>query len=93
MERLDCRNAPTVSYAAGLLAALKDPSPEVRCCALFALRSTAHLPLLPALEGMLSDDTVVERWCSTVAKMAAEQIQWLRETHERRAQRRTPYDR
>lgn len=75
-----------------LLAALKDPSPEVRSCAVHALGCTAHLPLLPALEAMLSDQTPVEGWNSTVAAMAAEQIEWLRDTAERRAQRRPPYD-
>jgi len=77
---------------AALLSALNDPSPEVRYCAVFALGSTGHLPLLPALERMLSDDSPVPGWIGTVASCAAEQMEWLRRAADRRASRSPPYN-
>ena len=80
------------SAAAASVSALNDPSPEVRNCAVFALGSTGHLPLLPALERMLSDNSPVPGWIGTVASYAAEQIEWLRGTAKRRASRSPPFD-
>ncbi|WP_205525464.1 HEAT repeat domain-containing protein [Pyxidicoccus trucidator] len=60
-----------------LLDALKDPSPEVRYCALFALGSSNHPPLIPALKEMLADKTPVEGWVGTVADAASRAIEWI----------------
>ncbi|MFY1830949.1 HEAT repeat domain-containing protein [Myxococcus fulvus] len=65
-----------------LLAALKDSSPEVRYCALFALGATAHPPLIPAMEAMLADKTPVPGWVGTVATSAANALESLRDKHE-----------
>ncbi|WP_223748018.1 HEAT repeat domain-containing protein [Myxococcus faecalis] len=61
-----------------LLAALKDSSPEVRYCALFALGATAHPPLVPAMEAMLVDETPVPGWVGTVATSAANALEHLK---------------
>ncbi|MGE6756588.1 HEAT repeat domain-containing protein [Corallococcus interemptor] len=67
-----------------LLEALKDPSPEVRYCAVHALGSTGHPPLLPALREMLQDTTPAPGWVGTVSSQASERIEWLEHMHEQR---------
>ncbi|WP_375759056.1 HEAT repeat domain-containing protein [Corallococcus exercitus] len=58
-----------------LVAALKDPSPEVRYCSIFALGSTRHQPLIPVLEGLLGDHTEVPGWVGTIGSEAANAIE------------------
>jgi HEAT repeat protein len=68
-----------------LLDALKDPSPEVRYCSLFALGATKHPPLIPVLKEMLADQTPVPGWVGTVASSAAnaiEGIEWAEEVRQ-----------
>jgi HEAT repeat protein len=60
-----------------LLDALKDPSPEVRYCSLFALGATNHPPLIPMLKAMLADQTPVPGWVGTVAYSAAQAIEGI----------------
>lgn len=57
--------------------ALKDPSPEVRYCAVHALGATRHPPLIPVLKEMLEDQTPVEGWVGTVGDEAARAIEWI----------------
>ncbi|WP_244221921.1 HEAT repeat domain-containing protein [Corallococcus exercitus] len=67
-----------------LLEALKDPSPEVRYCAVHALGNTGHPPLRPALQEMIQDRTPVPGWVGTVSSQASESMEWLESMHERR---------
>lgn len=66
---------------AALRGALKDPSPEVRYCAVHALGSTRHRPLIPVIEELLEDRTPVPGWMGTVgdeARRALEFLTWPR---------------
>lgn len=67
-----------------LLEALNDASPEVRYCALHALGTTGHPPLLPAMEKMLEDKTPVPGWLGTVSDEAARAIEFLGLKHRSR---------
>ncbi|RKH72916.1 HEAT repeat domain-containing protein [Corallococcus aberystwythensis] len=67
-----------------LLEALKDPSPEVRYCAVHALGNTGHPPLLPVLQEMRQDPTPVPGWAGTVSSQASESMEWLERMHENR---------
>ena len=67
-----------------LLEALKDPSPEMRYCAVHALGNTGHPPLLPALREMLQDTTPAPGWVGTVSSQASESMEWLESMHEQR---------
>lgn len=70
----------SVKFEAGvaaLSAALKDLSPEVRYCALFALGSTRQRSLVPLIEGMLNDRTPVPGWFGTVGDEAARALEWI----------------
>jgi HEAT repeat protein len=62
---------------AALTAALKDPSPEVRYCAVHALGATRHRPLMPLIERMLDDKTLVPGWIGTVGDEAARALEWM----------------
>ncbi len=62
---------------AALLEALKDPSPEVRYCAVHALGSTRHRPLIPVLEEMLLDKTPVPGWMGTVGDEAGRALEFM----------------
>lgn len=57
--------------------ALKDPSPEVRYCAVNTLGATRHPPLIPVIEAMLEDKTPVEGWVGTVADEAARALEFM----------------
>jgi HEAT repeat protein len=65
-----------------LIGGLDDPSPEVRYCAVHALGTTGHLPLIPVLQGMLADETPVEGWIGTVGGQAGSSLEHLQEVHE-----------
>ncbi len=60
-----------------LLVALKDPSPEVRYCAVNALGATRHQPLIPVLERMVEDKTPVPGWLGTVGDEARRALEWI----------------
>jgi HEAT repeat protein len=60
-----------------LIDGLKDPSPEVRYCAVNALGSTGHPPLEPVIRGMLRDSTPVKGWIGTVGDEASRALEWL----------------
>jgi len=64
-----------------LVDALKDPSPEVRYCAVNALGSTGHTPLIPVLQEMLADQTPVKGWAGTVGDEAARALERLEGAH------------
>lgn len=67
-----------------LLDALKDPSPEVRYCAVHALGATGHPPLIPKLTEMLEDETPVDGWVGTVGDEARRALEWLEGMHTMR---------
>jgi len=70
-------SGPFEAGVAALTAALHDPSPEVRYCALFALGATKHRPLIPLIEGLLGDDTPVPGWVGTVGDEARRAVEWI----------------
>ncbi|MFP2905711.1 HEAT repeat domain-containing protein [Pyxidicoccus sp. 3LFB2] len=74
---MDKRSPEFEGAVQALLDSLKDPSPEVRYCALFALGATRHPPLIPALQELLADKTPVEGWAGTVSDEAARAIERL----------------
>lgn len=67
-----------------LIDGLKDPSPEVRYCAVNALGSTGHLPLEPVIRGMLMDSTPVKGWIGTVGDEASRALECLELAHSMR---------
>lgn len=73
--KMDSREVEVAVKA--LLDSLRDPSPEVRYCALFALGATKHPPLIPALKELLADKTPVAGWVGTVADAASRAIEWI----------------
>ncbi|WP_244982099.1 HEAT repeat domain-containing protein [Corallococcus exercitus] len=73
-----------------LLEALKDPSPEVRYCAVNALGCTGHLPLIPALEEMRDDKTPAPGWVGTVSDEASRALEWIVGMHEMRIKNGVP---
>lgn len=73
--RTDSRDFETGVHA--LLHALEDPSPEVRYCAVHALGSTGHPPLIPMIEKMFEDKTPVPGWMGTVADEASRAREWI----------------
>jgi len=78
---------------AALLTALKDPETEVRHCAVHALGATGYLPLLPALQAMLSDRTPIKGLGQTIGDIAAERMEWLQELHQSRVENPSLYER
>ncbi|MFP2895826.1 HEAT repeat domain-containing protein [Corallococcus sp. 4LFB] len=70
-----------------LLDALKDPSVEVRYCAVNALGCTGHLPLIPTLEEMREDKTPAPGWVGTVSDEASRALEWIVGAHEMRIKR------
>ncbi|AGC44519.1 HEAT repeat-containing PBS lyase [Myxococcus stipitatus DSM 14675] len=64
-----------------LAAALKDPSPEVRYCAVHALGTTGHPPVKTMLEEMLVDQNRAEGWVGTVGEAASRAIETLELAH------------
>ncbi|WAS87970.1 MULTISPECIES: HEAT repeat domain-containing protein [unclassified Corallococcus] len=73
-----------------LLDALKDPSPEVRYCAVNALGTTGHLPLIPTLEAMREDKTPAPGWVGTVSDEASRALEWIVGMHEMRIKNGIP---
>ncbi|WP_227027415.1 HEAT repeat domain-containing protein [Corallococcus soli] len=80
--KLDSKEAEAAIKA--LLAALKDPSPEVRYCAINTLGATGHLPLIPVLKEMLADQTPVPGWVGTVGEEASRALDWIGRAHSQR---------
>ncbi|WP_233595459.1 MULTISPECIES: HEAT repeat domain-containing protein [Corallococcus] len=64
--------------------ALNDPSPEVRYCAVNALGSTGHPPLIPVLQEMRGDRTPIPGWVGTVSEEASRAIEALEGLHRMR---------
>jgi HEAT repeat protein len=63
-----------------LVRALGDDSGEVRFWATFALGSIADESVIPALEKLTRDRTMVKGWW-TVGKEARDAIRWIRNRH------------
>jgi len=77
----------TARFEAGvsaLVGALHDPSPEVRGCSALALGSTGHLPLVPTIAQLLSDDARGTSFHGGEKDAAEEAIDDLRRTNEHR---------
>lgn len=60
-----------------LIAATKDPSPEVRYCAANTIGASGYLPLRPHLEALLGDRDPVEGWVGSVADEAERSLEFL----------------
>lgn len=72
------RATGTDAFEAGVKAlvdASKDPSPEVRYCAAFALGAAGHPPLAPVLKALLEDSTPVPGWVGTVGDAATRALE------------------
>ncbi|MCY1042378.1 HEAT repeat domain-containing protein [Corallococcus sp. bb12-1] len=80
--RTDSREFEAAVHA--LRGALKDPSPEVRYCAVNALGATGHPPLIPVLQAMGEDRTPVPGWMGTVSEEASRAIEALEGLHRMR---------
>ncbi|WP_199732705.1 MULTISPECIES: HEAT repeat domain-containing protein [Corallococcus] len=80
--KMDSREAEVAVEA--LLMALKDPSPEVRYCAVNTLGATGHLPLVPVLKEMLADQTPAPGWVGTVGEEASRALDWIERAHSQR---------
>ena len=69
-----------------LLTASKDPSPEVRYCAAFALGATGHPPLAPVLQALRGDPTPVPGWVGTVGDAASRALETFEQECAKRRQ-------
>ncbi len=69
-----------------LLDALRDPSPEIRYCAVHALGATAFPPLIPAISQMLADKIPAPGWIGTVADEAGRALEHLQGKYRHRMQ-------
>ncbi len=87
-SRLATNSARFEAGVNALLEALKDPSPEVRYCAVNALGTTGHPPLASAIQGMLSDRALVPGWVGTVGEEASRALESLWASHKMRLRKK-----